>query len=67
MDLTIQRYMHDAGYFTGHSGKYIQWWPQSTVAPHWDRWTYFKGGYYDYWVKRTTRRQPLRRRSTRRS
>ena len=47
MDLTLQRWLHDAGYFTGHSGKYIHWWPLDQVAPHWDRWTSFHGGGYN--------------------
>ena len=45
LDLTIQRYLHDAGYFTGHAGKYLHWLDLSVEAPHFDRWTYFKGGY----------------------
>jgi len=49
-DLTLQRYLHDAGYFTGHAGKYVHWWPLSSIAPHWDRWTYFKGGYENIWI-----------------
>lgn len=49
-ELTLQRYLHDAGYFTGHSGKYLHWWPLGTVAPYWDRWTYFKGGYENIWI-----------------
>jgi len=44
-DQTIQRYLHDAGYFTGHSGKFLHYVPLDTVAPHWDRWAYYKGGY----------------------
>ncbi len=49
-DLTLQRYLRDAGYFTGHSGKYLHWWPLGSIAPHWDRWTYFKGGYENIWI-----------------
>jgi arylsulfatase A-like enzyme/chitodextrinase len=48
---TIQRWLRDAGYFTGHSGKYLHWLPLSQVPPHWDRWTYFKGGYTDVWMR----------------
>ncbi len=51
LDLTIQRYLKDAGYFTGHAGKFLHWLPLSTNAPHWDRWTYFKGGYEDVWMR----------------
>ena len=50
-DLTLQRYLQDSGYFTGHSGKYLHWWPLGEVAPYWDRWTYFKGGYVDVWMR----------------
>lgn len=45
LDLMIQRYLKDSGYFTGHSGKFLHWLSLSQRAPHWDRWTYFKGGY----------------------
>jgi arylsulfatase A-like enzyme/chitodextrinase len=48
---TIQRWLRDAGYFTGHSGKYLHWLPLSQVPPHWDRWTYFKGGYTNVWMR----------------
>ena len=27
LDLTLQRYLHDAGYFTGHAGKFLHWLP----------------------------------------
>jgi arylsulfatase A-like enzyme len=45
LDLTIQRYLHDAGFFTGHAGKFLHWLDLGVEAPHFDRWTYFKGGY----------------------
>jgi len=45
LDLMVQRYLHDSGYFTGHSGKFLHWLNINTKAPHWDRWTYWKGGY----------------------
>ncbi|MBL8930545.1 MAG: sulfatase-like hydrolase/transferase [Kineosporiaceae bacterium] len=51
LDLTLQRYLKDAGYYTGHSGKFVHWLPLSQVAPHWDRWTYFKGGYDNVWMR----------------
>ena len=51
-DHTIQRYLSEAGYFTAHSGKYLHYYPTSSRAPYWDRWTYFKGSYYDVWVNR---------------
>ena len=50
LNLTTQRYLRDAGYFTGHSGKFLHWLPLSQVAPHWDRWTYFRGGYENVWM-----------------
>lgn len=49
-DQTIQRYLSDAGYFTAHSGKYLHYYETAERAPHWDRWTYFRGGYYDVWI-----------------
>lgn len=45
LNLTTQRYLHDNGYFTGHAGKFLHWLSLSQVAPYWDRWMYFKGGY----------------------
>ncbi len=45
LNLTVQRYLHDAGYLTGHAGKFLHWLDLSVEAPHFDRWTYFKGGY----------------------
>lgn len=50
LDLTIERYMKDGGYFTGHAGKFIHWLPLSERAPYWDRWTYFRGGYDDVYM-----------------
>lgn len=50
LDLTIQRYLHDAGYFTGHAGKFLHWLDLSVEAPHFDRWTYFKGGYENVYM-----------------
>lgn len=51
LTLTVQRYLQQAGYLTGHAGKYIHWWELADgVAPYWDRWTYFKGGYNDVWM-----------------
>ena len=44
---TTQRYLQDAGYFTGHAGKFLHWLELDDVSPYWDRWTYFKGGYED--------------------
>lgn len=50
LDLTTQRYLHDAGYFTGHAGKFLHWLSLSGRAPHFDRWMYFKGGYNDVYM-----------------
>ena len=50
LNLTTQRYLHDAGYFTGHSGKFLQWMTLAARAPHFDRWSYFKGGYENVWM-----------------
>ena len=47
---TLQRELTDAGYFTSFSGKFVHFWPQQLTAPHWDNWTYFKGGYYNTWI-----------------
>ncbi|MCP4962078.1 MAG: sulfatase [Actinomycetia bacterium] len=49
-DESIQRYLFDAGYFTAHTGKYLHYFETDERAPNWDRWTYFRGGYYDVWV-----------------
>lgn len=48
----INKYLQDAGYFTGHAGKYLHYIPLNSVEPNWDRWTYFKTGYYDPEVNR---------------
>lgn len=48
----INKYLQDAGYFTGHAGKYLHYVPIGTVEPNWDRWTYFKTGYYNPEVNR---------------
>ncbi len=45
--LTTQRYLKQAGYYTGHAGKYLHWLPVGSRAPYFDRWMYFKGGYID--------------------
>ena len=50
LDLTIQRYLHDAGFFTGHAGKFLHWLDLGVEAPHFDRWTYFKGGYENVYM-----------------
>jgi len=51
VEVGVQRYMQQAGYYTGHAGKFVHWWELADgVAPDWDRWTYFKGGYNDVWM-----------------
>jgi arylsulfatase A-like enzyme len=50
LNLTVQRYLHDAGYLTGHAGKFLHWLDLSVEAPHFDRWTYFKGGYENVYM-----------------
>ena len=37
-DLTVQRYLHDAGYRTAILGKYLNSWPLDRNPPHFDRW-----------------------------
>lgn len=49
---SIQRHLREAGYLTGHSGKFIHWYALSSIAPYWDRWNYFQGGYNDVWMNR---------------
>lgn len=45
-DVTIQRRLHDAGYLTALSGKYLNAWPVNESPPYFDRWAFFqKGGY----------------------
>ncbi len=44
---TVQRHLDQAGWFTAHSGKYLHYYDVGERAPHWDRWTYFRGGYTD--------------------
>ena len=45
LTLTVQRYLRDAGYLTGHSGKFLHWWrPDDGVPPGWDRWAHAKAG-----------------------
>jgi arylsulfatase A-like enzyme len=37
-NLTVQRYLHDAGYKTAILGKYLNSWPLGKAPPHFDRW-----------------------------
>lgn len=44
--ITVQRYLHDAGYATALSGKFLNAWPVDEAPPYFDRWAFFqKGGY----------------------
>jgi arylsulfatase A-like enzyme len=45
---TLQKHLKNAGYFTGHAGKYLHWLDPEVdpVPPYWDRWTYISGGFY---------------------
>ena len=49
---TLQHYLYDAGYLTGHTGKFLHYVDTSRRGLYWDRWNYFKGGYYDVWMNR---------------
>jgi arylsulfatase A-like enzyme len=42
---TVQRYLHDAGYFTAISGKYLNFWDLPVNPPHFDRWSIQNHGY----------------------
>jgi N-acetylglucosamine-6-sulfatase len=57
-DYTLMRYLKDAGYLTGMSGKFLVDWPGSTPPPYFDKHTVITGGYYNYsaWVDSTTAR-----------
>ena len=44
-DTSIAKYLGDAGYATAHIGKYVHYYDLNERAPHWDRWTYYEGGY----------------------
>jgi arylsulfatase A-like enzyme len=42
---TLQRYLQEAGYLTGISGKYMNAWPLYTPPPHFHRWSIMNYGY----------------------
>lgn len=42
---SIAKYLGDAGYATAHIGKYVHYLDLRDTAPHWDKWTYYQGGY----------------------
>ena len=39
--------LQQAGYLTGHVGKYVHYYDLDERAPNWDRWMYFQGGYFN--------------------
>lgn len=45
---TIQAYLQNAGYQTAISGKFLTSWPARQAPPHFNKYTYIKGGYYNY-------------------
>lgn len=44
---TLQRYLHDAGYFTAIAGKYLNGVPPRIDPPNFDRWATGGVGYFD--------------------
>ncbi|HEV3475512.1 MAG TPA: sulfatase [Actinomycetota bacterium] len=42
---TLQRYLQEAGYLTGITGKYMNAWPLYTNPPYFHRWSIFNTGY----------------------
>ena len=44
--VTLQRYLHDAGYRTAIVGKYLNGWPLDRNPPYFDRWALEKGSTY---------------------
>ncbi len=42
---TMQRYLRDAGYFTGIAGKYLNDWDLEVDPPYFDRWAIQRHGY----------------------
>ncbi len=47
---SLQAVLKRNGYRTGHIGKYVHYYDLAKTAPHWDRWTYLKGGYWNMWM-----------------
>jgi N-acetylglucosamine-6-sulfatase len=54
-DNTVATWLHDAGYYTGLYGKYLNLYQSLYIPPGWDRWGAFYGGkgeegayYYNY-------------------
>jgi arylsulfatase A-like enzyme len=44
-NVTLQRYLHDAGYRTAIVGKYLNSWPLERKPPYFDRWAVEKDSY----------------------
>jgi arylsulfatase A-like enzyme len=47
-DITIQRYLHNAGYRTALFGKYLNKYPMELDPPHFDTWAYFTNSDFAY-------------------
>ena len=48
--LLLPHYLREAGWMTGHVGKYLHYYDTDVIAGDWDRWARFDGGYTDmYW------------------
>ena len=48
--LLLQHYLREAGWLTGHVGKYLHYYGTADIPADWDRWARFDGGYTDvYW------------------
>lgn len=48
--LLLPHYLREAGWMTGHVGKYLHYYDTDAIAGDWDRWARFDGGYTDmYW------------------
>lgn len=45
-DVTVQRYLDDAGYTTAIVGKYLNAWPLGSDPPHFDRWAVSEANTY---------------------
>jgi arylsulfatase A-like enzyme len=42
---TMQRHLHDAGYFTAYAGKFLNGWPIDTDPAHFDHWALMRPAY----------------------
>lgn len=55
---TVESYLTKAGYRTAMAGKYLISWPDKVAPPNFDRYTYIKGGYYNYYPLVGVKGQP---------